>query len=57
MAKQLNNLPLRRSARIQQRQGSCLGGLQSTLVETESDMDCRGPSVDPEFEWHLQSAL
>ena len=57
MEKQLNNFPLRRSARIQQRQGSCLGGLQSTLVETESDMDCRGPSVDPEFEWHLQSAL
>ena len=49
MEKQLNNFPLRRSARIQQRQGSCLGGLQSTLVETESDMDCGGPSVDPEL--------
>ena len=33
MAKPLNNLPLRRSARLQQWQGSCLGGLQSTLVE------------------------
>ena len=33
----------------QQRQGSCLGGLQSALVERESDMDCGGPSVDPEL--------
>ena len=33
MAKQLNNLPTRRSARLQQRKGDCLGGLQSTLVE------------------------
>ena len=49
MAKQLNNLPLCCSVRIQQRQGSCLGGLQSTLMERESDVDCGGPNVDPEL--------
>ena len=49
MAKQLNNLPLHRSVRIQQRQGSCLGGFQSTLVERESDVDRGGPNVDPEL--------
>ena len=39
MAKQLINLPLRRSEQIQQQQGSCLDGFQSTLVERESDVD------------------
>ena len=49
MAKPLNNLPLRRSARLQQWQGSCLGGLQSTLVEEKSDIDRGGPNVDPDL--------
>ena len=49
MAKPLNNLPLRRSARLQQRQGSCLRGLQSTLVEEKSDIDRGGPNVDPDL--------
>lgn len=49
MAKPLNNLPLRRSARLQQRQCSCLRGLQSTLVEEKSDIDRGGPNVDPDL--------
>ena len=49
MAKPLNNLPLRRSARLQQRKGSCLRGLQSTLVEEKSDIDRGGPNVDPDL--------
>ena len=49
MAKQLNNLPLGCSVWIQQWQGSCLGGLQSILVERESEMDCGEPNVDPEL--------
>ena len=39
MAKQLNNFPTRRSARLQQRKGDCLGGLQSTLVEEKFARD------------------
>ena len=49
MAKPLNNLPLRRSAQLQQQQGSCLRGLQSNLVEEKSDIDRGGPNVDPDL--------
>ena len=51
MAKPLNNFPLRRSARLQQRQDSCFRGLQSTLVEEKSDIDRGGPNVDPDL-WY-----
>ena len=49
MAKPLNNLPLCRSARLQQSQGSCLGSLQSTLVEEKSNIDLGGSNVDPDL--------
>ena len=45
MAKPLNNLPLCRSAQLQQWQGSYLGGLQSTLVEEKSDMIMGDPML------------
>ena len=49
MAKPLNNLPLHCSARLQQRQGSCLGSLQATLVEEKLDIDLDGSNVDPDL--------
>ena len=52
MAKPLNDLPLRRIAQLQQWQGSCLGGLQSTLMEEKLDIDRGGPTIDPDL-WYL----
>ena len=49
MAKPIHCVPLHHSARIQQRQTSCLDGLQSTLKEDELNFDCGGHNTDHEL--------